>query len=409
MIRSKLSTIVVFVVTMFFMACAGGDPGEDIVISTEYLNVTNQIAIAGDGSQKGQLQISADCAWTISGAPSWMSLSANSGSNNATIEITCTKNPSSSDERSAVLTVTTASGKIKKNVTVIQSIANEAITTNVSELSFISDGETKTIAIQSNARWTIKGVEDWFTLSRTEGEGNTEVTVTAKKNEQESPRTATLTIQGANATVRVTISQEAHVSSLSISPSIINAGAVAGTYELVLDGDAKWNASVNVDWCTLSKLSGVGSERISVSVKDNTTSSSRNAVITISTNKGDKTCEVKQVGGDAPSITSLSVSDIQRYSFKVSASYSSAYEVTEYGICYSETNTVPTESDKIVKKTGSSKSGDISITIDGLQSGKTYYVRAYAKSVISTSYSEVKTVRTAGSTPDNGDNVTPQV
>lgn len=403
----KYFSIIIF--TLLSVACAGNDIGEDILTSTEYLNVTSQIAVAGDGKEKGKLDISADCAWTVSGAPSWMSLSANSGTNNSTIEITCTRNPSSTDERSAVLTVTSASGKIKKAVTVIQAIANEQITTNVNELSFISVGESKTLAIQSNTTWTIKGVEDWFTLSRTEGEGNHDVTITTKKNEQETPRSATLTVQGANASVRVSIMQEGHITSLSVSPSFINADAVASSYALQLEGDAAWNASVNVVWCTLSKLNGVGTEKLTVNTNDNTTPSTRKAIISITTSHGNKLCEVTQQAGKTPSITGISVSDVQRYAFTASASFSSDYDVMEYGICYSEKNMTPTVSDNVAKKDGTGKSGSMSFIIDGLQSGKTYYLRAYAKNIVGIGYSEVETINTLGSTPGSGDNVTPQI
>lgn len=395
-------------VTMILAACAGGDSADDVVISTEYLNVSSLVTVKGDGSGKGILDISADCGWTVSGAPSWMNLSANSGSKDAVVEITCTKNPSSTDERSAVLTVTSGSGKIRRSVKVIQSVSEGTISLNTSELSFISDGESKTLAILSNTSWVISGGEDWLTLNQTEGEGNSEITITAKKNTT-SARQAILIVYGANTSVQVSVSQEAHIATFDVSPTVINAGALPDTYELILEGDAAWTASVNVDWCTLSKLSGTAGEDISVNVKENKSKSERTATITFSTNLGNKTCEVKQSGAVVPVVTGFAVSDIQRYSFKASVSYSSEYDVTECGVCYSVSNAMPSISDVVEKTVVTGNTGNVSLTIEGLQSGKTYYVRAYAKSAVGIGYSEVITIKTPGAIPGSGDNVTPQL
>ena len=66
--------------------------------------------------------------------------------------------------------------------------------------------------------------------------------------------------------------------------------------------------------------------------------------------------------------------------------------VTARGICYSSTSTQPTLND--AHTTDGDGTGSFVSTIGGLQSGRTYYLRAYATNSVGTGYGEVKTVTT---------------
>lgn len=68
------------------------------------------------------------------------------------------------------------------------------------------------------------------------------------------------------------------------------------------------------------------------------------------------------------------------------------YNVTHRGVCWSATATEPTLNDNSTDDgTGM---GDFSSDITGLQSGTTYYIRAYATNALGTAYGEIKTVTT---------------
>ena len=89
-----------------------------------------------------------------------------------------------------------------------------------------------------------------------------------------------------------------------------------------------------------------------------------------------------------------------------SFAFESAFPVTEYGLCYSIENKLPTTDDEHVSQNADAKSmTGITMETSTLQPRKTYYVRAYAKSVVGVNYStNVLAIETLGDAPGKGDN-----
>ncbi len=69
--------------------------------------------------------------------------------------------------------------------------------------------------------------------------------------------------------------------------------------------------------------------------------------------------------------------------------------VSDYGVCYSSTNTVPTLTDSYVSS--GYGLGSFTTSITGLQPGTTYYYRAYAINEAGVAYGQVRTLTTTGS------------
>ena len=65
-----------------------------------------------------------------------------------------------------------------------------------SSLSYIADGESKTVTVTSNTSWTATSSADWLTLSPTSGSNNGTITAVAAANTSSSQRTATITVSG---------------------------------------------------------------------------------------------------------------------------------------------------------------------------------------------------------------------
>ena len=96
----------------------------------------------------------------------------------------------------------------------------------------------------------------------------------------------------------------------------------------------------------------------------------------------------------APTVTTATVSDITQHSVSCGGIVTSdnGNPVTARGVCYSATSLQPTLNDAhTLDGTGT---GSYSSNITDLQSGTTYYIRAYATNALGTGYGEVKTVTT---------------
>ena len=74
---------------------------------------------------------------------------------------------------------------------------------------------------------------------------------------------------------------------------------------------------------------------------------------------------------------------------------SDGYEtLTAKGICYSETEPIPTIGNSVLAEAENKKTGSYQIEIEGLKSNTLYYVRAYATNIKGTGYGEVIQVQT---------------
>lgn len=159
---------------------------------------------------KWSFTISSNTSWTITGAATGFSYDKNSGTGNATIEVIAEENKSE-DDRKLVLTI--SAGSEKRDVTTTQKGKVVVFEVTPKEMTSVSAlGTTETIHVTGNVSWAASSNKDWVKLSTTEGEGNSDVTITINPNYTTQPLEATLsfTANDKNKTQReVTIKQNA--------------------------------------------------------------------------------------------------------------------------------------------------------------------------------------------------------
>ncbi len=94
------------------------------------------------------------------------------------------------------------------------------------------------------------------------------------------------------------------------------------------------------------------------------------------------------VGAILPVVTTKSVTDVTTTSAVVSGNvgYDGGSAITEYGICYATTENPTVDNTKVTAT--ADNNGNYSVTLEGLESGTTYYARAYAINSVGTAYGE---------------------
>lgn len=259
---------------------------------------------ANSGAQ-GTFTISSNTSWTISGMPSWLSLSKNSGSGDATITVTTlSANTSTQNNREAELTISTK----QKSVTVKVIQEKASVVLAVSTTSIVlpnTSGSTESFAITCNSDWSISGVPSWLNISKTSGNGDATIKLTTKEKYEgvndRSFETLTISNQASEKSATVKVSQKGVGQIFNVTGTPVklasNANAV-GTF--TINTNIPFTVSSKADWLEVTPTSGNSTTTITVKAKTaNPTSTERSGTISISNALyGSYNIDVKQAGSE---------------------------------------------------------------------------------------------------------------
>ncbi len=264
-----------------------------------YFEITpTTLSFASSGGSKS-ISVMANQPWTVSSETSWLKLSDNSGTSEATLSVTAEKNTSTSSRSG---TVTFKAGGKTYTVSVTQEGADPTFSISPTSLSFTSSAGSKSVSVTSNTSWTVSSGVSWLTLSKTSGTGNASVSLTTEENTSTSSRSGTVTFKSGGKTYTVSVSQEGADPTFSISPTSLSFTSSAGSKSVSVTSNTSWTVSSGVSWLTLSKSSGTGNASVSLTTEENTSTSSRSATVTFKSGGNSYTISVTQEGA-APSFS----------------------------------------------------------------------------------------------------------
>ncbi|MBQ7530094.1 MAG: carboxypeptidase regulatory-like domain-containing protein [Paludibacteraceae bacterium] len=185
-----------------------------------------------------------------------------------------------------------------------------------------------------------------------------------------------------------------------LSFNIYNNGTVKINCQVVESCD--WITSVSPGSCSINPGQNT---MISVQIDRAKLASGENVTkLYITSNNGSNVINVRAISssGNPPSVQISPAEVLSETSVKCTGQVldNNGGTISDCGFCYSKT-TQPTISDQVAKL--GPKSGTFSYTITNLQSGTTYYIRAYATSNLGTGYSSVVSVSTTTGLPTCGE------
>lgn len=394
--------------SLLFWSCTSNN--DEGIVSADFMRVTD-VVMSGNHTST-TLHIEADCSWKITEDVSWLTVNPVQGKGSADVELTTGANPSSVEERSCQLTITTDGGVVR-TITLNQSKNDESMTVSTPTLTFAESGGEQVFTVTSNTIWKISGGADWLTITPSEGTDNGSVRVVAAVNNTEYERQSVLTVTGNSGTAaQITVTQLGKDVTLSIEPERIEAVAKGKTYTFQVMSNVDWTVTADVTtWVSIAQRSGSNNGVVEVTLTDNVASEARTANIRVATASGkmERTCVITQAGGTVPSLTQPTVSGITRYEANVQSTFTSSLDATQSGFCYS-TEPAPTIDDKVVTiESTSGTSGELNAKLSGLTSGQTYYVRAWVRNANGIGYSSDATFTTEGKKPGEDENPTPDL
>ncbi len=315
------------------------------------------------------------------------------------------------ESRQATLTISTKSG-ITRTVRISQTQGEVQLETQGGDnktLTYLYSGGKQEFTITSNTTWEITGMADWLSLDKQNGTGTSKVEVTVGEIQTDVARNATLVVSAENGakTDYIIVQQQGKAIELSVSPQALTFAATGESKQIQITCNADWTVVTADELVQLSDVSGSQSKAVTVTLPENRQPTARSSSVTIASGSNRReTVTLTQAAATPPVVGTLSLvaNSVGRHEATLSFSVTSAFPVTECGLCYSEANSEPTVND-IVQLADSET---LSVMLTGLEAGVTYYIRAYATSDIGTTYSDnVVTVTTLGSEPGEDDNPKP--
>lgn len=242
-----------------------------ITASTETLTFNNTAGMV-------ELTIKAEAAWTASSSSSWIELSPSYGNSGTSImKINVSPNTSTNDRTGYVLLYVGGNQRIQIPVRQ-RGIYVEVAKTN---LAFKAKGESLSIDISSNTSWVVKDLPKWAIASKTSGNGDDCITITANTNNSVNQRSAVFKITQEGLTIgnSVTITQDGKF--FDVSAQSLTFEDVASTKSIEIRAEDSWTLRNDNSWVNISQTSGSGTSVINIDVSENETESSRQGIIYI--------------------------------------------------------------------------------------------------------------------------------
>lgn len=247
------------------------------------------ISAPAEGLQK-KVNISANVDWKASCTADWVKLSPASGKGDGTLTVTVSENVSE-EARTAVVKINDASGKLSHSIQVNQDAAvveDEPVFELLNSSAEVgADGGNFEVEVLSNIEFDYTVPVDWITVVSEQAKGSDKYICTFKvsPNAGTEERKAVITFCGNETCIPFNVTQEgAPVEyNLSVDRETISA-AYTGTQTPVtvnVTSNTAWTVKSNSTWCTVTPASGNADGSFKVSVSENTSTSSRNAVVTV--------------------------------------------------------------------------------------------------------------------------------
>lgn len=245
-----------------------------------YINASTSTLSFDYKANNTTIGISSDANWTATASHNWINIYPQNGDVKAS-SLTISVSPNNSvNERTGYVALF-----IGNNERFQISIKQQGIylKTNISECDFEASACTKAIQVTSNAPWEISNLPSWITVDKINGEGNSDIRITAEENPNSEERTGEFTISPLKLTAQTTVKVRQEGKSLNIATSKLLFSDKQETQSVSITTNGTWEATTSCDWITLSSTSGDGNSVLYITVSENQSEDERNGSVIIKT------------------------------------------------------------------------------------------------------------------------------
>lgn len=237
-----------------------------------YSTVLSDTAVqpAAGSTITATITTSSGCAWTASSNDAWLTLSASSGTDSGTVDITVAANALFTQRSGTVVIAGTLF-----TITQAAAIAPPPVCTfsvAPTTLAPTATGGTYSVTITASdpaCAWVAVANDLWLGVTASFGSGSGSVGIIVASHSDTSPRTGTVTVAGEV----ITVTQAAAGCAYQVTPTgfQVSAAGRSDTISVLTQASCAWTAVSNDGWITVTAGdSGTGSGIVSFTVAPNT-------------------------------------------------------------------------------------------------------------------------------------------
>lgn len=256
-----------------------------IEIEQKGLYIETSVSTLSFGSkvETQSLGIISNTSWKVKSYPQWISLSDLSGSDNATIEVTTTENPTV-NSRNGNIVITQEGLDISIQIEITQ--AGKSFYILGSFMEFPHNASSQTLKLRSELPWTSFVAGEWISTNPQSGTTDADVTVSVLENNSYDERDGTVTYMVDGKSKVLSVHQQSKY--FTIEDKVFSITSKGGKINISFGTNEKWTATIEneLDWLSLSSTSGEGNGNITLIVADNPSVNTRSAIVVIDTGTG---------------------------------------------------------------------------------------------------------------------------
>ena len=237
----------------------------------------------GPALQNQQLSITTNAIHTVAVDQPWLYTAARPDRGSRTVDFQAAANP---DARPRSGTITVSGGGLTRTVAVTQDGAAPLLGVQPDYTVFAQPGGEQSLALTSNADWTVSQVPDWLSLSAAGGYRDASLTLAATANPTARLRRATLVFTAGSVRREAVVVQDGVPPQMAFSPNSLSFGTDSESKTAALTANVNWSVGPLPAWITVSPTSGTGNVTLSVTVAANALSTGRSASIRVLSSDG---------------------------------------------------------------------------------------------------------------------------
>ena len=147
------------------------------------------------------------------------------------------------------------------------------ISLSPTSFEFDSHGGELTVEITADGDWNVEKCPEWITATETSGSKNASIVLTAQQNLGDAVREGVFEVSTADKSAQLQLSQGfVEEDYLRISPDSLVADYKGGEFELQILSNCAWSlseSSQQINWISVTPISGEGNQTVKVSVATN--------------------------------------------------------------------------------------------------------------------------------------------